>query len=166
MGSMKAQRVGPMSAQANGLGNQAAVCGIQPQRGGPNVRSNQINNSSPIKLRKAFQLRLYGEGKYRFQKLNNHVDLMKHTWRRWLQRMLSGPIKCRSPGRVRARPCLESLEDRTLPSGAFPFVQSIDRTNPAGPITNAASVTYTVVFSEPVTGVDPTDWVARPVNLT
>jgi hypothetical protein len=35
-----------------------------------------------------------------------------------------------------------------------PFVQSINRTNP----TSATSVTYTVTFSEPVTGVDPSDF--------
>ena len=39
-----------------------------------------------------------------------------------------------------------------------PVVTSIDRTTPSGPITNASSVTYTVTFSEPVTGVDPTDF--------
>jgi hypothetical protein len=39
-----------------------------------------------------------------------------------------------------------------------PFVQSINRTNPAGPTANAGSVVYTVTFSEPVTGVDPTDF--------
>jgi uncharacterized protein (DUF2141 family) len=39
-----------------------------------------------------------------------------------------------------------------------PAVQSIDRTSPAGPTTNATSVTYTVTFSEAVTGVDATDF--------
>jgi autotransporter-associated beta strand protein len=35
-----------------------------------------------------------------------------------------------------------------------PFVQSINRATPAGPLTNASSVTFTVTFSESVTGVD------------
>src|SRR5262249_54041263 len=38
----------------------------------------------------------------------------------------------------------------------LPYVQSINRTNPAGTTANAGSVVYTVTFSEPVTGVDPT----------
>ena len=37
-------------------------------------------------------------------------------------------------------------------------MQSINRTNPVGPATNATSVTFTVTFSEPVTGVDPSDF--------
>ena len=41
-----------------------------------------------------------------------------------------------------------------------PAVSSIVRANPAGPVTNASSVTYTVTFTENVTGVDPTDFVA------
>jgi hypothetical protein len=40
-----------------------------------------------------------------------------------------------------------------------PVVQSINRTNPVGPIAGPGSVTYTVTFSEPVTGVDPSDFV-------
>ena len=39
-----------------------------------------------------------------------------------------------------------------------PFVQSINRTTPIGPNDSATSVTYTVTFSKPVTGVDPTDF--------
>ena len=39
-----------------------------------------------------------------------------------------------------------------------PFVESINRSNPAGPTTNASSVSFTVVFSEPVIGVNPTDF--------
>ena len=39
-----------------------------------------------------------------------------------------------------------------------PTVTSIDRTDPAGPTTNAGTVSYTVTFSEAVTGVDPTDF--------
>ena len=38
------------------------------------------------------------------------------------------------------------------------FVQSIDRTTPTGPLTNASTVTYTVTFSEPVTGIVPSDF--------
>ena len=41
---------------------------------------------------------------------------------------------------------------------ARPFVQSIARTTPAGSFTNASSVSYTVTFSEPVTGVDAADF--------
>src|SRR5208282_2451561 len=40
----------------------------------------------------------------------------------------------------------------------YPSVVSIIRTTPAGPITNASTVSFTVTFSEPVTGVDPTDF--------
>jgi len=39
-----------------------------------------------------------------------------------------------------------------------PFVQSINRATPMGPVTNATTVAYTVTFSEPVTGVNPTDF--------
>jgi hypothetical protein len=39
-----------------------------------------------------------------------------------------------------------------------PFVVSINRAMPIGPVTNATSVSFTVTFSEPVTGVDPTDF--------
>ena len=37
-----------------------------------------------------------------------------------------------------------------------PFVESINRNTPAGPATNAGTVSFTVTFSEPVTGVNPT----------
>ena len=40
----------------------------------------------------------------------------------------------------------------------YPTVLSINRSNPAGPSTNASSVTYAVTFSEPVAGVDATDF--------
>jgi len=39
-----------------------------------------------------------------------------------------------------------------------PYVQSIVRTTPAGPNSNTSTVSYTVTFSESVTGVDPTDF--------
>jgi hypothetical protein len=39
-----------------------------------------------------------------------------------------------------------------------PHVVSINRTSPAGPITSASTVRYTVTFSEPVTGVDAGDF--------
>ncbi len=52
---------------------------------------------------------------------------------------------------------LERLENRDLFS-ANPAVQSINLTNPASPLTNASSVSYTVTFSETVTGVDATDF--------
>jgi hypothetical protein len=48
-----------------------------------------------------------------------------------------------------------------------PVVQSINRTNPVGPSAGPGSVTYTVTFSEPVTGVDPSDFVlALTGNVT
>jgi hypothetical protein len=40
----------------------------------------------------------------------------------------------------------------------LPFVQSINRTTPTGPVTNAAAVTYAVTFSKPVTGVNANDF--------
>ena len=43
-------------------------------------------------------------------------------------------------------------------SSPWPFVQSINRTTPAGPSTSATALVYTVTFSEAVTGVDPTDF--------
>ena len=42
----------------------------------------------------------------------------------------------------------------------FPTVTSINRLNPVGSVTSVSSVSYAVVFSAPVTGVDPTDFVA------
>src|SRR5205823_5652952 len=41
----------------------------------------------------------------------------------------------------------------TLDSTA-PFVQSINRANPAGPLTGTTTVSFAVTFSEAVTGVD------------
>src|ERR1700722_13481529 len=83
---------------------------------------------------------------------------MKHNWRQWLQTVFAG--KSKHPGRRRqsSRPVLEALEERTLLSGGSPFVESINRTAPVGPTTSAASVTYTVTFNEPVTGVDSGDF--------
>ena len=43
-------------------------------------------------------------------------------------------------------------------SGIAPFVQSINRTAPAGPVTNTTTVVYTVTFSQAVTGVNLTDF--------
>jgi hypothetical protein len=51
----------------------------------------------------------------------------------------------------------ERLEPRQLLTVA-PFVESINRTSPAGPATNASSVTYTVTFNEAVTGVSAVDF--------
>ena len=82
---------------------------------------------------------------------------MKDNWRQWLWRLLASDISHPRHGQHTVRPALEALEDRTLLS-AWPVVQSINRTAPAGPVTNATSVTYTVTFSEAVTGVDPTDF--------
>src|SRR5579862_9434358 len=64
-------------------------------------------------------------------------------------------------GRRLFRPVLELLEARIEPA---PFVQFINRTTPVGPITNATSVNYTVVFTESVSGVDPTDFKVTTSN--
>jgi len=57
------------------------------------------------------------------------------------------------------RPGLEILEGRTLPSGiVYPYVESLNRTTPAGPTTNATSVSYTATFSSAVTGVNASDF--------
>src|SRR5262249_13179891 len=47
-----------------------------------------------------------------------------------------------------------------------PTVQSINRSNPLGPTASASSVTYTVTFSESVTGVDATDFQLALSGLT
>lgn len=39
-----------------------------------------------------------------------------------------------------------------------PLVQSLDRVSPASAVTSSSSVSFTVTFDEPVTGVDPTDF--------
>ena len=83
---------------------------------------------------------------------------MKINWRQRLWQSLTAATKRRGNRRPSVRPVLEALEIRTLPSTVAPFVQSIDRTTPAGALTNAASVVYTVTFNEPVTGVNPTDF--------
>ena len=42
--------------------------------------------------------------------------------------------------------------------GPVPYVESINRASPSGPVTNVSSVNYTVTFNEAVTGVDPADF--------
>ncbi len=88
---------------------------------------------------------------------------MLPTWWRNLKKWISS--KSARPSRFRlaklphqCRPHFEQMEDRTLPS-AWPFVQSIVRTSPMTAFTNGNHVAYTVTFSEPVTGVDPGDFV-------
>jgi len=87
---------------------------------------------------------------------------VKHTWRQWLWKVLgprrAGSVSCRVRARPRFHPSLETLEDRTLPSGGVPFVQSINRVFPTGPTTNATSVSYAVTFNEAVTGVVASDF--------
>ena len=78
-------------------------------------------------------------------------------WRQWLRKSLAG-TRHRPGRRPSLRLTLEALEERTLLSAVFPFVQSINRVTPTGPLTSAATVSYAVNFSEPVTGVDPTDF--------
>lgn len=46
----------------------------------------------------------------------------------------------------------------TISAPAAPFVVSINPQNPVGPTTSATSVTFRVVFSKGVTGVDPSDF--------
>ncbi len=43
-------------------------------------------------------------------------------------------------------------------SGVAPYVESINRSTPAGPNTNASTVSFTVTFSQPVDGVNPNDF--------
>ncbi len=91
---------------------------------------------------------------------------MISSWWRNLRKWLGGDRQSAArrgkKGGARPRrhcwPVLEEFEDRTLPSGGFPYVQSIDRASPAGPITNASSVSYTVTFSEAVAGVAASDF--------
>ena len=49
---------------------------------------------------------------------------------------------------------------------AFPTVMSINRANPAGSLANTTSVSYTVTFSEPVTGVDSSDFALALSGVT
>ena len=83
---------------------------------------------------------------------------MKNLWRQWLQKVLSSVTKNHSRRLQSACPVLEALEDRTLLSGVSPFVESINRAVPTNATTSAASVSYTVTFNEPVTGVDLSDF--------
>ena len=80
---------------------------------------------------------------------------MPLPFRQWLAKLLQRGTKQRGSGRRRVRPAFETLEDRTLPSLS---VLSINLTTPAGPITNATTVAYTVTFNEAATGVNPTDF--------
>ena len=57
---------------------------------------------------------------------------------------------------MRNRLAVESLEQRLLLT--VPAVMSIDRIAPPATLTNAASVTYAVTFTELVTGVDSGDF--------
>src|SRR4051794_20437786 len=80
-------------------------------------------------------------------------------WRRWMTgvwKSLAGGPTQRTPYRGKVFPHLEDLENRLTP--AAPSVLSILRSAPAGPITGASSVTYTIAFDQAVSGVDPTDF--------
>ena len=48
----------------------------------------------------------------------------------------------------------------------YPTVSSIVRANPVGPITAASSVSFTVNFSEAVTGVDVADFTLTPIGVS
>ena len=86
-------------------------------------------------------------------------------WRRWVRRAWYA-LECADcpPRAVRWRAAaalrLEELESRLTPSAfpAYPFVASIQRTDPVGPVTAVGTVGFTVTFSKAVTGVDPTDF--------
>ena len=85
--------------------------------------------------------------------------MISQAFRRWLKSWSRIPF--RHPHSRQHRPpsfrsSLEQLEERLAP--ANPAVLSIVRAAPAGSLTNAASVAYTVTFNEAVTGVDPTDF--------
>src|SRR4051812_47965126 len=54
------------------------------------------------------------------------------------------------------KPLMELLEDRLTP--AAPTLLSIARSSPSQAQTNASAVTFAVTFSEPVTGVDQSDF--------
>jgi hypothetical protein len=83
---------------------------------------------------------------------------MKLNLRLWLRQILAESTRRNRSHRHYVRPCIESLEERTLLSGVSPFVQSINRAVPLGPSTSATSVAYTVTFNEVVTGVDLADF--------
>ena len=90
--------------------------------------------------------------------MESKVITIKHVFRRWLEKLVERRTARKNRRTRRAHPGVEELEDRTLPSGSFPYVQSINRTSPAGPVTNASTVSYTVTFSEAVTGVAAGDF--------
>src|SRR5689334_22608284 len=88
-------------------------------------------------------------------------------WQRWMRgvwKSLAGGGKQRGRAgyRGKAAPQLESLENRLVP--AAPSVSSILRSTPAGPVTGASSVTYTVTFDQAVTGVDAADFRVTTAN--
>ncbi len=114
--------------------------------------------------------------------------------KRWIERLFR--LSNREAMRVRPRRTrlyLECLEDRMTPSSidfsspvsqytnaasvtdavtfdtiaqADPYVVSINRTTPAGPATGAGSVSYTVTFSEAVSGVAPSDFALALSGVT
>jgi hypothetical protein len=100
---------------------------------------------------------------------------MKGTWRRWLWKFAASVGRRNRSVPRRARPTIEPLEDRLVPSGVPPFVESINRPVNAPYITTAPSVSFTVVFNENVTGVAANDFalaltgtvaVTQPLQVT
>ena len=85
--------------------------------------------------------------------------MLKRSWIRslsnWLTTLSQHRSRRHNPQRNRSRQVIEALECRMLLSGA-PVVTSINLVGPA--TTDANKVTFTATFSEPVTGVDPTDF--------
>jgi hypothetical protein len=84
------------------------------------------------------------------------------TWQRWLRTLFESAHRLRKsrnkrPGLARLTLRLEQLESRLVPA-PLPSVLSILRTSPLGPITTAASVSYTVNFNQSVTGVAVADF--------
>jgi Putative Ig domain len=68
------------------------------------------------------------------------------NWRQWLKRTFPARrIPQQRPAAFRFRPTLENLEDRLVP--ATTTVTFISATSPL--ITNASSVTYTIIFADP-----------------
>src|SRR5215471_16280281 len=78
---------------------------------------------------------------------------MKKGLRRWITAFIGGTSVSKRRKRNGQLLAAELLESRLVPSASWPFVESIDRTAPPGPITSDSAVSYTVTFSKPVTGV-------------
>lgn len=75
------------------------------------------------------------------------------------KRQLPTSGRARRPPKRWRRLGVESLETRLLlTTDPFPFVESLERSQPADVTTDAASVTFAIAFDKPVTGVDAADF--------